>query len=141
MIKIIVTVMILRLSPAERKIALVAFLLHADVYRPSHPLGLLFSSLDSGQYNNKGVWEADSKFIGNFNFEWSLLCACLGNVIAGFRESRIQTVVPILLRKLNCSFSNRVMILNPLGCKNSIKKKRPLYRAPMQPVRESKQCS
>lgn len=69
MIKIIITVMILSLSPTERKIALAVFLSHADIYHHSHPLGLLFSSLDSGQYNNKGVWEADSKFIGNFNFE------------------------------------------------------------------------
>lgn len=43
MIKIILTVMILSLSPTERKIALVAFLLHADVYRPSLPLGLFCS--------------------------------------------------------------------------------------------------
>jgi hypothetical protein len=61
--------MILNLSAAERKIALVPFLLHTDIYHQSHPLGFLLSSLDSGKYNNKGIWGADFKFIGNFNFE------------------------------------------------------------------------
>lgn len=53
---------------------------------PSSYFDLMLAFLDSQQYRTKGIQGAGSKLIGSLNFEWSLLCACLGNMMAGFRD-------------------------------------------------------
>ena len=59
---------------------------YKDIYSRFHQVDLKLDFLNSQQYSHEGIQGADSKLIGSLNFEWSWLCACLGNMIAGFRD-------------------------------------------------------